>query len=458
MQTRQLTYPRGGGSLTDKWARLTLFLVIGYLVGGRSFAYLGLPWFSLYIGEMALAAFLLFGPRTRLGLWLRIALRIPELKHFSLLLILFLGYGAFQALRGILSGYPAFTAGRDTAFNYYPLFLFLGIWGGLRDVDLLRHVVRGLAWWNGCYGIAYVLFLNGLPWTMPGTANAPSEVPLFWEPLGSAISLLGLFALEPKLGSVRHLLAFNALVMLWVQVRAEWVAFIAGLLALAWCTKRVRLVLTAGALLVSLVGVMYLADIDLPSPRGRGGQISVNGLVARAVAPVNKDLADNLAPSEDVGGYEGTARWRLVWWAAIWEEVHANPGRALLGFGYGYPIGDLNPFIEPGTFIQTPHSDFLYALGFSGWVGVMLFAFLQMEILRLLWRSYRLTSQPFGLMCWSALVAASFFETFFDAPMGAIPFFLLAGIALAPGLAPASAALVQSKALIASPHAEIAEP
>lgn len=362
--------------------------------------------------------------------------------------------GAFEALRGILSGYPAFTAARDTAFNYYPLFLFLGVWAGLRDRDLLRRVVRVLAWWNGCYGLAYVLFLNGLPWTMPGTANAASEVPVFSEPLGSAISLLGLLAFEPKLRRVRHLLALNALVMLWVQVRAEWVAFTVGLLVLAWCTKRVKYVLTAGALLVSLLGIMYLANVNLPSPRGRGGQISVDALIARAVAPINKDLADNLAPAEDVVGYEGTARWRLVWWASIWVKVHANAARALLGFGYGYPIGDLNPFIEPGRFIQSPHSDFFYALGFSGWVGVILFALLQIELLRLLWRSYRTTGQPFGLMCWSALVAASLFETFFDAPMGAIPFFLVVGIALAPGLVAASAASVRAKALIISPHAE----
>lgn len=434
VQTRNVIYLPGSRPLTDKWAKLTLVLVIGYLCGGRSFAYLGLPWSSVYIGEIALAAFLLFGPRMRQGRWLRIAQRVKRLRRFELLFVLVLCYGAFEALHGISSGYPAFTAARDTAFNYYPLFLFLGVWVGLKDKEFLGRAVRALAWWNGCYGIAYVLFLNRLPWTMPGTASAASVVPFFSEPLGSATSLLGLLAFEPKLRQVWHLLALNMVVILWVQVRTEWVAFVLGLLVFAGCTKRVKYVLMAGGLLVALLGVMYVANVSLPSPRGRGGQFSVDALVARAVAPINKGLADRLAPSKDVVGYEGTARWRLVWWASIWGAVHADPARALIGFGYGYPIGDLNPFVEPGTFIQTPHSDFFYALGFSGWFGVALFVLFQAELLRLLLRSYRITACPFGLMCWAALVASSLFETFFEGPMGAIPFYLLVGIALAPGL------------------------
>src|SRR5690606_39928801 len=42
---------------------------------------------------------------------------------------------------------------------------------------------------------------------------------------------------------------------------------------------------------------------------------------------------------------------------------------------------------------RTPHSVFYYALGYTGWVGVILFAALQYAILAHLWRSYRLTGQ-----------------------------------------------------------------
>lgn len=412
----------------------------------RSFAYLGIPWISLYIGEMALAAFLIFGPKTNQGPWLQVAWYSTQLWHFKWFLLMLICYGAFEALRGILSGYPVITAARDTAFNYYPVFLFLGIWVGLRDRGFLRRVARALAWWNGCYGLAYVLFLSHLSWSMPGTSGAPSDVPLFGQPYGSAVALLGLIAFEPRLGRVWHLIALNIVVLLWVQIRAEWVGFAMGSLVFVWCTKRLKPLAIAGALLVALIGIMYFGKIDLPSPETRGGRISIDNLVARAMAPFNRDIAENLASKEDVNQFAGNVEWRLVWWALIWGQVHATPASALLGLGYGYPIGDLNPFIEPGEFIQTPHNDFFYALGFSGWIGVILFGLLQIELLRLLWCSYKINGQPFGLMCWAALLAGSMFEDFFEAPFGAIPFYLLIGVAIAPGLlggsvAPARAAL-----------------
>lgn len=416
------------------WAKIAAILAIGYLCFGRSFAYLGLPWFSIYIGEITLAAFLLFGPKTNQGRWLQIAQRARQLKRLEWLLILLLLYGGFEAVRGFLAGHSAFVAARDAAFNYYPLYLFAGIWAGLADRNLLRKMVRALAWCNGCYGVAYVLLLNRFPWTMPGTSAAASTVLLFGQPTGSAIALLGLIAFESRPRRVWHLLALNTFVLLAVQVRAEWLGFAVGLALFAVLTKRAKYLGVGAGLLILLLGVMYLAKVNLPSPQTRGGRISVDYLIARAVAPVNRDLADRMAPSKAVRGFEGTAHWRLVWWASIWNAVHANSARALFGFGYGFPIGDLNPLIPSGQFIQTPHSDFFYALGFSGWVGVILFVLVQAEVGRLLFRSYSRTGQPFGLAFWSMILAASFFGEIFEGPYGAIPFYLLVGMALAPAL------------------------
>ncbi len=433
-QERKSSSPRAPVRANAYWTRVAAVLVMGYLCMGRSFAYLGLSWFSVYIGELALGLFLLFGPQTNRGRWLFVVQRVRRLRRLERLLVMLLAYGGFEALRGILEGHSAFTSLRDTAFDYYPLFVLLGVWVGLENARLLRRLIRALAWINGCYGLAYVLFLSRLPWTMPGTATAASPVPLFSQPYGSAIALLGLLAFEPKPRRVWHLIALNGFVLLGVQVRAEWLGFGVGLLMLAWCTGRVKKMVAAGTVFVALLGLMYVTNMNLPSPKGRGGEISVDYLVARAVAPLNKAAASNLASAKQAKFFAGTAEWRLAWWAAIWAKVHANLPSALLGLGYGYPIGNLNPAIERGTFIQTPHSDFFYALVFSGWLGVVLFALVQFEVLRLLWRSYRITGQPFGLMCWAALLAASLFENFFEAPFGAIPFYLMVGMALAPAL------------------------
>lgn len=422
-----------------EWLNLAAVLILGYAGIGRTFAYLGLPWISVYIGEMALAAFLIFGPRTEQGSWLRVIRRVPRLKHLWLLILLFLSYGGFEALRGILLGYAPLTTFRDTAFNYYVLFLFLGLWVGLQDRDFLRKVVRFLAWFNACYGLACVLFLSRVPWTLPGTADVSKSVPLFSEPsAASAIALLGLIAFEPRLAKVWHLIALNTFVLLGLQVRGEWVGFAAGVLLFAWLTKKLRHLAVTVGLFAVILGLMYVTHLNLQSPKGRGDNvdsgISLDYLVARAIAPLSESLAAQLVPAQNVDFASGTAEWRLVWWANIWVEIHARLPTALLGFGYGYPVGDLNPDIEAGTFIQTPHSDFFYPLVFSGWLGVALFGLLQIEIARLLWRSYRISGQPFGLMCWAALLTMSMFEDFFETPMNAIPFFLLMGAAIAPAL------------------------
>ena len=79
-------------------------------------------------------------------------------------------------------------------------------------------------------------------------------------------------------------------------------------------------------------------------------------------------------------------------------EAHAGSLRARLRF----PLVSLAPAggERLGEAIRTPHSVFYYALGYTGWVGVVLFGVLQFAIVRLLWRSYRLTGQAAGLAWW----------------------------------------------------------
>ena len=98
------------------------------------------------------------------------------------------------------------------------------------------------------------------------------------------------------------------------------------------------------------------------------------------------------------------------------------------GHGYGFDLFVLAPDdVRAGQAeeIRTPHSVFYYALGYTGWVGVALFAVLQFAILRLLWRSFRLTGQPAGVVCWVMGMAMACFEAGFETPYKAIPFYLL---------------------------------
>ncbi len=423
------------------WPRVVVFLVVGYFCMGRSFAYLGFPSWHIFLGEVFLAAFLLFGPWTRLGRWPWVARRLSKLKILLACFMLFLCYGAFEVIHGVHDGNPLLVAVRDAAFDYYPLYLFLGIFAGLSWPALMRRLVRIFAWCNGIYGVLYILVFNRLDWTLSGVSQQISPVPVFGLPEFSFVALLALLAFEPDLKTVWHLLALNSFVLLGMQIRAEWFAFAIGLLVWGWMTKRLWRMAAGGTVILLLLVLMALVNLKIPGPATRGGgEISARDLIGRAVAPIDPDLAENYTSyyKMDVD----TAVWRTVWWAAIWQAVQSTHISALLGFGYGYPIGDLVPYLQ-GDFIETPHNVFFYALAYSGWIGVLLFAAFQGAIGWLLWCADHRVSRPAGLVLWAAMLAYSMFTPFFETPYGAIPFYLLCGLLIAPAIRKGSAPIAR---------------
>lgn len=407
------------------WVRGVDLLLLGYFSLTRSFAYVGIPPLKLFIGELVLGAFLLSQTRAVLGRWLA-ALVVPApLSGVAWGLFLFLAYGLFQVIRGISLGYPPLTAVQNLVFNYYPLYLFLGLWVGVRMPTYLPRFVHLLAWCNGIYGVTYLVLLNSLPWIIPGSP----EVRLFGQPGGSAVALLGLLIFEHRLVRVWTLLLLNGFVMLGLQVRAEWLGFLVAVALWGWLTKRLDRLGGVGVAVGILLGVMLLTDLKLPGVFGRGGTISVQEMVGRAVAPLNQELAAQY--TESAHSYAGTVSWRTEWWKAIWNSIHDKREQTLIGYGYGKALGDLVPYLQ-GDVIRTPHNVFFYALAYGGWVGVGVFFLFQWTVARLLWQAYRVTGQPVGLVFWAMALTEGFFSNFFETPFGAIPFYLLVGLASAP--------------------------
>jgi hypothetical protein len=412
------------------WPGIVAVLLLGYMCMGRSFAYWGIPAWHVFVGEIVLLWFLVFGPRVTGGNWPWVATSVPELRTLWRVMTLLLIYGVFEIAHGMFNGYPLLTAFRDFAFDYYMLYFFLGIWVGLRRPAELPKFFRLFAWINGIYGLAYILFLSHLSWLIPGVSQQSGSTPVFGLPECSSIALLGLLVFEKDLRKVWHLLLLNGLVLLGMQVRAEWVGFLVGVLIFTLATKKVRKVAAAVGAVALLLVLGYAANFKVPGPLQRGGDVSTRGIIGRAVAPFDPDLAADYTfkSMQD----ESTAIWRLLWWAAIWQEVNGTPEKALFGLGYGYPLGNLSPQITEGDFIPTPHNDLLYALAYTGWIGLALFLVLQATLFRLLWKVFTVTGQAFGLVFWGAMLATACFGACLEAPYGAIPFYLILGWAVAP--------------------------
>ena len=410
------------------WPNVAGTLMLGYFCLSRAFAYLGVPPWKVFVSEVVLAVFLFLGPKVGDMSWIRTALQLPALREFSLAFGIFFAWGILQILHGALAGNPPFTALRDFAFNYYPLYIFLGLWAGVNRPDLLPKLLRGFAWFNGVYGTLYLLVLNGITWFVPGVADEVSAVPIFGQPVYSFVALLGIIAYDQKPWRSWHLLALNSFVMLGMQLRTEWFAFAIGLITWFLITRQSKRLLQAGAVFAVFFAVMYITDLRLPGPEGRGGgEISVRQLTDRALAPFRANTSD-VAAAAGVGAetQEATFVWRTVWWLLIWNSVHASPTTTIWGFGYGYPLGDLAPYLQ-GEFLRTPHNAFFYALGYTGWVGVAILVAFQVAIFRLLWNAKRTTKDPFGIAFWTAMMAYGMFFPLGETPYGAIPFYLMIG-------------------------------
>ena len=413
------------------WHLVAGFLLVGYLCMTKSFAYLGFPPLSIFIGEIGLAAFLFFKPRVALGTWGDALLRASPLNALGLALLVFVMYGVWQMGRGVLAGSSIFYTLKFFIFNYYTLYLFLGIWVGIQAPDFLPRLIRILAWVHGIYGLIWVVVLRyAVDYYMPG-----SDVRLFGQPGGGMVVILGLLCFERNVRAVWPLLAINITVTLAMQVRAEWLGLALGMLVWGILTGRFGRVVAMGMTGLALLGMLELAGIQLPG-RNQGSQLSLGETLGRAIAPISPELANQFSPQ--AVRHASTAEWRELWWEQIWLSVHSTPVLEAFGHGYGFDLFGLAPEeVRAGQEnwdVRTPHSVFYYALGYTGWVGVVLFGVLQFTILKLLWRAFRVSGQPAGVVFWVMGMSMACFEESFETPYRAIPFYLLVGMAMAPAL------------------------
>lgn len=286
-----------------------------------------------------------------------------------------------------------------------------------------------MAWGSAIYGPLYILFLHNIQITLPGSDG----VPLFSQAGGGSFTILALLCLEPKPARFWFPLSVSAFMLLATQVRAEWLGFTLALLVWGILGRKMNRVCLIGGLVVALLAAGWVADVKLPSTAERGGAISSREIVARGVAAISPEAAEEYTNNRNAAFYAGTITWRTKWWHAIWDSVHEDTPDTLFGHGYGYPLKDLVSYLKDMD-IRTPHSVFYYALGYTGWVGVTLFFGLQGVIAWLLWRAYKFTRQPIGLVFWILTLSSAFFGNFFETPAGAISFYLLIGLMIVPGL------------------------
>lgn len=414
---------------------LVLTLVLGYYTMSRSFAHWGVP--PIYLGEVAFAAIFFLKPAAIATPWLLASTAPRPLSPFAWALNLSAVYGLATCLRGVAAGFPAIDSLQNIVFHAYPFFFFAGLWVGLRRGDELSRLAVPFAWLHGVYGVLFIVVISPLGLTDAAEDAEFGHVGLFGHPLGAATALLGLLCFHPWSPRFAAPLAINFFVLAGMQLRAVWLGFAAAVVLWGVLARRLRRLAAAGAVVVALFAAAFVADVKVPGPATRGGEISARNLVGRALAAVDARWAAQFTDHSEA--YAGNIPWRLGWWKEIVRMVHESPQHAALGPGYGYPLWTLHPTEIGAEGVRTPHNVWMYALGYGGWIGVALFFVVQFQLASLLWRTYRKTGQPFGICLWTLCLVWSAFDNFFETPYSAIPFYLVAGMATAPLFSPSNA-------------------
>jgi hypothetical protein len=415
--------------LLERWA---LFLLFGYLLLGRSFAYIGVP--PLFIGEASLAAYLVARPRSLLLPWLGSLASPQPLSGLAWCLALSLTLAAAQCARALLEENLTIATLQNAVFHVYPLFLFPGVYLGLRHPEALPRLVHVLAWCNALYGLAYLAVLS--PLDLVGSVERPEEVPWFGQPSAGAAAILGLLAMSRRFSVSGPPLLLNLVVVLGMQRRAEWLSIFVGVALWTCLAGKLTRTLSIAATLAALLLLGVATDLKVPSPGTRGGQISARDIVARALASVDERAALKL--SREAHFYAATAQWRSDWWQEIWKRSQSSPSLLVFGAGYQDLLWQLHPEDLGDNPVRTPHSIFMFILGYTGWVGLFVFSALQLALARLLWRAYRASENPFGFCYWSIVMVWTLCDAFLETPFEGIPTYLLLGIAAAPAVAAAN--------------------
>jgi hypothetical protein len=394
-------------------------LLLGYALFGKGFAYLGYP--PVYVGELVLLAgcftFLL-----TLRSWI-------VLKNVNIVLL-----------------------------------LMMMIWGACRTLPYLSTygslALRDAALWGyGSFGIIIAGYLMTRPTALDKLLDAYATfvtvftfcAPVVWF-LSVALGLLTV-TVEGKSSPLikgtevmAHLAGVVAFVYLHIRrkgMRWLWAAPIlffmgmntrAGILSV--CVSTTALLMLRPnkgkwlivATVVLVTGASFIAfDIRVKLPWS-DREVSTRDFVD-SVASVYTQTGDEF--------YDGTKRWRLMWWQKIFDYTW-NGEYFWTGKGFGVNLADADGFsLDSSHTLRSPHNSHLTVLARAGVPGALLWLLVQLcwgiGMLRTYVICRRASEEKwanmflFLLIYWIAFMISAGFDVFLEGPMAGIWFWTIYG-------------------------------
>jgi hypothetical protein len=336
------------------------FLLVGYAILGKTFAYVGVP--PLYIGEIVFALGAIAFLSTRCA--------IASLATLPNLLIAILtGWVIIRTLPYI--GEHGFDAIRDSMIVVYGGFAFIVTALLLEKPERLRLVVRFLRILALIIvPLAPVLVLSTNIAGHSVTGGEEGQHMLAQPKIGTTAVHLAAAVLLAFLSFKRASLIWLILLMMGMIVaatlnRGGMLVIIFMLSFAAVASGRLREFSIALGVGAALVGTLYTFDLSIPTIR-QERDISAEQLVENVGSVFgagDKDLS-------------GTKEWRLHWWDEIINYTLNGP-YFWSGKGFGIDLGAADGIIHASptagsTPTRSPHSAHLTVLARSGVPGLVL--------------------------------------------------------------------------------------
>ena len=402
--------------------------LIGYIVGNRGFAqqslFAGLP---ILPAEFALAVS---------GTWMLVNAAINresplhrDALNYSIMLWLVLGAArvSFDIPRF------HFLALRDFAMVYYAGFFFVG--------QTLARNARVNAFLHRCLTIGIFLLtpvfllFDQFPAFFLRTLTRNNS-PLIYIKSDVAVPLLaaGVFYFHLRPGEKDYWRYWAAgLVLLLIVGYSNSRAALMGLVAAdVWllAARRPKIPLTHVICLVcaalSLFSIAY-------SSKSRWAESQVQAAYERVLSIV--DFSGHQQYQSGMTGDKGdNNRFRLVWWRTVTEETLATNPAFGLGFGYNLAARFLVTYeqdLGEDFTARSPHSIIFSTFGRMGLFGLSSLLAIMLIIARLTWKALLGSNDravAYWCMVWVIFVS-SCFGVVLEGPMGAVPFWIIVGLA-----------------------------
>ena len=409
-------------------------VLVGYILGNRSFAQLsltsGLP---VLPAEAALACGLVvMAYRGARGGTTGI-----EMKPVNLAVIAWIGLGSARIWTDFQQ--HGFMALRDFATVNYALFFFLAhsLAAHPPSLRLMKRTILG------ALALLPVVFLT-LSHHRAGPLIPEWALVFYKDDIVAALLVAGVFLSFTVLHGRKWLQlgALASLQAILLSIQSSRAAIVAlGVSSVWWCLARNWNYIRAQAAL-AICGILVLITLSAVSPE-KGLRDRLDEITRRIVSIA--DISGRTTYENEEHGYlSDNNRFRMIWWRQVAKEVFETSPVIGLGFGHDLSRGFVRAYDQDfgeNFSARSPHSILFTALGRMGLVGLIAWLAIALSMAFATFRAIRNPGWEGveALGWWSAtwaLMVSSCFGVVLEGPMGAVLFWTLLGIAVRTGRAP----------------------